>query len=158
MIEKIMDRPLEHRFQQWVNRQCADHIKSYERCVSDKWPWQLYQCQDTLDAITKCRLSFNTKREREVFLERERTLLSQMDDNQELTFDHDLYVPNTQRRRKPSSVSDVFHPLFIAKHQIATYIYVVCYMHARWSGMLQNFRVPFFKPREQLVLCFSTEK
>ena len=57
LYTKLMDRSLEMRFQQWINRQCADQIFDYEECVKDKWPWQLKICQRTLDAITKCRLS-----------------------------------------------------------------------------------------------------
>ena len=57
LFTKLMDRSLEMRFQQYMNSQCMDEIQAYEKCVAYKWPWQIKQCQGTLDAITKCRLS-----------------------------------------------------------------------------------------------------
>merc|ERR1711971_599409 len=93
MYQKLMDKSLEQRFQQWINRQCGKEIVMYEDCVSDKWPWQLKQCKATLDNITKCRLQYNTKEQRADFLEKERSLLQQMDDDGETLFDHELYTP-----------------------------------------------------------------
>ena len=56
LYTQLMKRSLEQRFQQWLNRKCSDQIKMYEHCVSDKWPWQLSNCEVHLDKITKCRL------------------------------------------------------------------------------------------------------
>lgn len=94
MYTKLMDKSLENRFQQWINRQCSKEILMYEDCVSDKWPWQLKQCKTVLDNITKCRLQYNTKNERANFLRKERELLKQMDEEGETLFDHELYTPS----------------------------------------------------------------
>ena len=94
MYQKLMDKSLEQRFQQWINRQCSSQILMYEDCVSDKWPWQLKQCQKTLDDITKCRLQFNTKAQRAEFLEKERSLLKEMDEKGETLFDNELWTPH----------------------------------------------------------------
>jgi len=90
MYRTLMNRSLEHRFQRWVNKNCTDVIHAYEECVGNKWPWELYICQETLDAITKCRLDHNTQEGRQKFLERERELLAEMDKQGETLFDHDL--------------------------------------------------------------------
>ena len=90
MYKKLMDKSLEQRFQQWINRQCGLQISMYEDCVSDKWPWQLKQCKKTLDSITKCRLKYNTKNQRQLFLDNERKLLQEMDEDGESLFDHEL--------------------------------------------------------------------
>ena len=94
MYQKLMDKSIEQRFQQWINRQCSEHILMYEDCVSDKWPWQLHKCKKTLNAITKCRLKYNTKQQRQSFLETERKLLKEMDEKGETLFDHELYAQN----------------------------------------------------------------
>eukprot|EP00485_Elphidium_margaritaceum_P005549 CAMPEP_0202705118 /NCGR_PEP_ID=MMETSP1385-20130828/17711_1 /ASSEMBLY_ACC=CAM_ASM_000861 /TAXON_ID=933848 /ORGANISM="Elphidium margaritaceum" /LENGTH=124 /DNA_ID=CAMNT_0049363281 /DNA_START=15 /DNA_END=389 /DNA_ORIENTATION=- len=94
MYEKLMDKSLEMRFQQWVNRQCSAQILKYEDCVADKWPWQLHICRDVLNSITKCRLNFNTRQQREEFLQKERELLQEMDDKGETLFDHELWTHN----------------------------------------------------------------
>eukprot|EP00483_Globobulimina_turgida_P011158 UN11179 len=93
MYQKLMDKSLEQRFQQWINRQCGKEILTYEDCVADKWPWQLKNCKKTLDAITKCRLAYNTKQRRETFLASERALLQEMDEQGETLFDHELWTP-----------------------------------------------------------------
>eukprot|EP01084_Bolivina_argentea_P244891 410156_1 len=93
MYQKLMDKSLEQRFQQWINRQCGNEIATYEDCVANKWPWQLKQCKKTLDAITKCRLKFNTKQQRGGFLANERSMLQEMDDQGETLFDHELWTP-----------------------------------------------------------------
>ena len=97
MYQKLMDKSLEQRFQQWINRQCGKEISMYEDCVSDKWPWQLKICKKTLDAITKCRLQYNTKEERAAFLQRERNLLREMDEKGETLFDHELWTPHFKK-------------------------------------------------------------
>ena len=94
MYQKLMDKSLEQRFQQWINRQCGSEISQYEDCVSDKWPWQLKVCRNTLDAITRCRMKYNTKDQRKGFLEKERKLLKEMDDKGETLFDHELWTPS----------------------------------------------------------------
>ena len=97
MYQKLMDKSLEQRFQQWINRQCGKEILMYEDCVSDKWPWQLKTCKKTLDAITKCRLQYNTKDQRATFLQRERDLLREMDEKGETLFDHELWTPHFKK-------------------------------------------------------------
>ena len=97
MYQKMMDKSLEQRFQQWINRQCGTEIKEYEECVSDKWPWQMKQCKNTLDNINKCRLGYNTKHQREIFLQKERALLKEMDEKGETLFDYELWAPKYDR-------------------------------------------------------------
>ncbi|ETO11998.1 hypothetical protein RFI_25375 [Reticulomyxa filosa] len=100
VYSKLMQRSLEQRFQGWVNRKCESKILKYQECVKFKWPWQMKQCDSTLDDVSKCRLSYNTAEKRSKFFERERELLKNMDEQGEYLFDFELTVNEDMKEKK----------------------------------------------------------
>ena len=56
ILEPVLVKTLEDRFQHFVNRQCKKFIDIYEECIRRQYPWTLNHCRNEIDDVVRCRI------------------------------------------------------------------------------------------------------